>query len=93
MGNWTRANTEDCLFATRGNIRRADAGVREFIYAPMGRHSEKPAEARERLVQLMGDVARVELFARTKTPGWSVRGNAIESDVTLEFRHKQLGLL
>jgi N6-adenosine-specific RNA methylase IME4 len=92
MGNWTRANTEDCLFATRGKIRRANAGVRQFIDAPLGEHSEKPAEARQRLVQLMGDIPRIELFARSKTPGWAAWGNEIESDVTLEFRRKQLAL-
>lgn len=93
MGNWTRANTEDCLFATRGKIRRANASVRQFIDAPLGMHSEKPAEARDRLVQLMGDLPRIELFARTKTPGWSVWGNDLESDITLEPRIKQLALL
>jgi N6-adenosine-specific RNA methylase IME4 len=92
MGNWTRANTEDCLFATRGNIRRANAGARQFIDAPLGRHSEKPAEARERLVTLMGDLPRIELFARTKAPGWSIWGWDVESGVSIQFRNAQLTL-
>lgn len=79
MGNYTRANTEDCLFATRGRPVRVSASVRQFIDAPRRRHSEKPDEARQRLVQLVGDVPRIELFARCVTPGWDVWGNEVES--------------
>lgn len=93
MGHWTRANTEDCLFATRGHVKRASAAVRQFIDAPLGRHSEKPAEARSRLVELLGDVPRIELFARVKTPGWSAWGNEIQSDFILRSRFDQLPLL
>ncbi len=80
MGNWTRANTEDCLIATRGRPHRASASVRQFIEAKKGRHSEKPPEVRDRLVQLVGDVPRLELFARDAAPGWAAYGNEIESD-------------
>jgi N6-adenosine-specific RNA methylase IME4 len=83
MGNWTRANAENCLFAVRGKPKRANAGVSQIITAPVGRHSEKPAEARLRLERLMGDVPRIELFARTAAPGWDVWGNEIES--TIDF--------
>lgn len=76
MGNWTRANTEDLLFATRGKPKRVNAGVRQFMSAERpARHSEKPQEARDRLVALMGDVRRVELFARDSSPGWTVWGD------------------
>jgi N6-adenosine-specific RNA methylase IME4 len=53
------------------------------IMSPVREHSRKPVEARERIVQLMGDVPRVELFARQKAPGWDAWGNEVESD--LEF--------
>ena len=29
----------------------------------------------------MGDVPRIELFARRKSPGWAVWGNELESDI------------
>lgn len=83
MGNWTRANTEDCLFAVRGKPRRVSAGVRQFIEAPRGAHSAKPPEVRDRLVQLMGDVPRLELFARQKCPGWDAWGYEVECDPLL----------
>lgn len=74
MGKWTRANTEDCLFAVRGKPKRVDCGVRQFLEAKIGRHSEKPAEARERLVRLLGPVPRIELFARARVSGWDAWG-------------------
>src|SRR5690606_19236744 len=77
LGHWTRANTEDCLFAVKGRPKRISASVRQFVEAPIGRHSEKPAIVRDRLVQLMGDVPRVELFARQHSDGWDVWGNEV----------------
>src|SRR6185295_2679878 len=70
MGSLTRANTEDCLFAVRGKPKRQSAAVPQLIHAPVREHSRKPDEARDRLVQLMGDVPRIELFARQLPPGW-----------------------
>jgi N6-adenosine-specific RNA methylase IME4 len=77
MGNWTRANSEDCLFAVRGKPKRINAGVRQIITAPIREHSRKPDEARDALVTLMGDVPRIELFARQKHEGWVVWGNEV----------------
>jgi len=33
---------------------------------------------RDRIVQLYGDVPRVELFARQRAPGWTVSGNGVD---------------
>ena len=54
------------------------------IISPIEGHSKKPDEAREKIVALMGDVPRVELFARQETPGWDVWGNEIDSDVIIQ---------
>lgn len=54
LGNWTRANPEVCLLATKGNPKRASRSVHSVIDAPIGRHSEKPAETRDRIAQLAG---------------------------------------
>lgn len=43
----------------------------------MQAHSKKPEETRERIVQLMGDVPRVELFARQTADGWDCWGNEV----------------
>jgi N6-adenosine-specific RNA methylase IME4 len=83
MGYWTRANAEFCLLATRGNPKRISAGVHSVIMTPVEEHSKKPQQAREKIVALMGDIPRIELFARQKTQGWDVWGNEVESDVNL----------
>ena len=78
LGFWTRGNAEVCLLATRGHPKRQAANVHQFIISPIREHSRKPDEAREKIVALMGDVPRVELFARQSTPGWDVWGNEVE---------------
>lgn len=79
LGFWTRSNAEVCLLATRGHPKRQAANVHQFIISPIEEHSKKPDEAREKILALMGDVPRVELFARQSPPGWDVWGNEVES--------------
>lgn len=83
MGYWTRANVELCLLATRGRPRRQCAGVHQVIMAPVEQHSKKPGIVRDKIITLMGDLPRVELFARQQAPGWDVWGNEVESDLCL----------
>jgi N6-adenosine-specific RNA methylase IME4 len=40
-------------------------------------------EVKDRILQLVGDLPRIELFAREKTEGWDVWGNEVESDIDL----------
>lgn len=80
MGNWSRCNTEDCLFAVRGRPKRISASVRQFIEAEIREHSRKPDEARDRLVELMGDVPRIELFARQRVAGWDAMGDELPEE-------------
>ena len=70
MGNLTRSNVEHCLFGLRGKVGdiRVDRGVRQVINAKKGAHSEKPQEARDRLVRLCGDVPRVCLLYTSPSP-------------------------
>ena len=69
MGFWTRSNAEVCLLATRGRPKRQCAGIHQFVISHIEQHSKKPDEVRDKIVKLMGDQPRVELFARQKTPG------------------------
>ena len=50
----------------------------------MEEHSKKPDEARDRIVKLMGDLPRVELFARQATEGWDVWGNEVKVTKSME---------
>lgn len=81
MGFWTRSNAEICLFATKGHPKRQSAGVHQFIISPLEAHSKKPDIARDKIVTLLGDIPRVELFARQATPGWDVWGNEVNSTI------------
>ena len=83
LGFWTRSNAEICLLATKGHPKRQSAGIHQLVISPVERHSKKPDEVREKLVALMGDVPRIELFARQQTPGWDVWGNEVENSTTL----------
>lgn len=77
LGNWTRSNSEICLLAVKGKPKRASAGVRSVVLSPLQRHSQKPAEIRDKIVELMGDLPRIELFAREAAPGWDAWGNEV----------------
>ena len=46
-------------------------------------HSRKPDIIRDKIVELMGDIPRIELFARQKVEGWDCWGNEVESDIEL----------
>lgn len=84
QGRWTRANVELCLLFTKGHPKKISCAVRQLIASPIREHSRKPDETRERIIQLLGNLPRVELFARQKTEGWDVWGNEVESDLNLE---------
>lgn len=74
MGFYTRANAELCILATRGNPKRVSAGVHQVVMSHIEEHSKKPQEVRNRIVKLMGDVPRIELFARQRAIGWDSWG-------------------
>ena len=84
LGYWTRANAEVCLLATKGKPKRINKGVYQAILAPQRKHSQKPDEVRNRIVQLMGDLPRIELFARRNAEGWDAWGNEVENSVQLK---------
>ena len=91
LGFWTRGNAEICLLATKGKPHRKSNKVHQFIISPIREHSRKPNEAREKIVELMGDIPRLELFAREKTNGWDVWGNEIECDVEISSCQDKTG--
>src|SRR3990167_153708 len=70
---------ELCLFATKGKPKRTCNNVRQVLYETRTKHSKKPEEVRKRIVKLMGELPRIELFARQKTEGWDVWGNEVKS--------------
>jgi len=86
MGYWTRANPEQAFLFTRGKPQRIDKGVPKLIpfddypqvvAANRREHSRKPDEVYDRVNRLIGDVPKLELFARTSAPGWTAWGNEV----------------
>lgn len=49
--------------------------VSSAINSQKEKHSKKPDELRDRIVELFGDVSRIELFARNATDGWEIWGS------------------
>src|SRR5262245_3765988 len=74
LGYWTRANSEICLLATRGQPKRLNADVRQAIIAPRREHSRKPDGIHERIERLVAG-PYLELWARQSTrPNWTFWG-------------------
>lgn len=73
-GYWTRANSEVCLLATRGQPKRINADVRQAIIEPRREHSRKPDVIHNRIERLVSG-PYLELFARAPRSGWTVWGN------------------
>jgi N6-adenosine-specific RNA methylase IME4 len=77
LGYWTRSNVELCLIAKKGKIERKSRSVHQLIYEPVREHSRKPDCTRDKIIELCGDLPRIELFARQKHKGWDAWGNEI----------------
>jgi len=75
LGRWTRGNPELCLLAVRGKPKRVRNDINQLVFSKIRKHSQKPDEIRNRIVQLCGDLPRIELFARDRFVGWDVWGN------------------
>jgi N6-adenosine-specific RNA methylase IME4 len=81
MGSYTRANAEICLLGvskkTKATEMVINRGIHQIIEAPIEQHSKKPDIVRDKIVELVGDRPRIELFARTTAPGWAAWGNEV----------------
>lgn len=77
LGYWTRANSELCLIATKGHPKRISKSVHQVISTSIEEHSKKPAIVRDKIIELCGDLPRIELFARQYADGWDCWGNEV----------------
>lgn len=90
MGHYTRANAEIVLLFTKGKpLKRITKNVEQVLISKIGKHSQKPPEIRNRIVQLFGNLPRIELFARSRKgffpdyeyEGWDVYGNEVNNSI------------
>lgn len=84
LGYWTRSNAEICLLGVIGHPKRLSKKVHQLIISPIEQHSNKLDIAGEKIITLVGDFPRVELFARQVTPEWDNRENEVTSSISLE---------
>lgn len=89
MGFYTRAGSESCLIATKGKFKPASRSVRAVFRAEeqiqfegkILRHSEKPKQVRELIIELAGDLPRLEMFNRDDS--WDVFGNESKNSICI----------
>jgi N6-adenosine-specific RNA methylase IME4 len=82
IGHWTNANAEIVLLGKKGKIARVEKNVKQIVLSHRGKHSVKPSEVRDRIIRLVGDLPRIELFAREKIKGWDIIKGKDNSDGT-----------
>jgi len=79
LGRWTMGNIEQVFLATKGTPKRIKKDVKQLVLDERTIHSKKPSQIRNRIVELMGDIPRIELFSRDKNEGWDSWGNEVPS--------------
>ena len=86
MGKWTMKGSEICLLATKGKAHSMieKHNVRQLVEAERQKHSKKPDEVRNRIVELLGNRPRLEMFCRESKQGWDVWGNEVDNSITIE---------
>jgi site-specific DNA-methyltransferase (adenine-specific) len=74
VGYYTKSNAEVCLLGIKGRLKPVSNKVSSVIISKRREHSRKPDEARDRIVELYGNIPRIELFARQRAQGWDAWG-------------------
>ena len=83
MGFRTRAGSESAIIATKGKPEVLSHSVRAVHSLPVSKHSAKPVEFRDLIVELCGDLPRLEMFARSSSKGWDVFGNEAPNSINI----------
>lgn len=90
MGQWTCKGMELVLLGTKGKMTQylKSRKVRQLQEAQRERtiHSRKPQLIRDKIIEMFGDIPKIELFARIETEGWDMWGNEIESDIEIPIK-------
>ena len=83
VGYYTKSNTEVCLLGVKGKMKPISNYVSSIVIEPREEHSKKPLIIKDKIVELFGDIPRIELFAREKSKGWDVWGDEVCSDIKI----------
>jgi N6-adenosine-specific RNA methylase IME4 len=77
LGGTFIQTTEHLLFCRKGNLSSKKRIDTTYFEQKRLSHSTKPPFFRDLIVEVSGDLPRVELFARKKYEGWDAWGNEI----------------
>ena len=81
MGAYTRANAEIVLLGIKKKTKAKEIvkahNVHQIIEHPVMKHSKKPKIVADKIIELFGNVKRIELFARDRKNGWDCWGNEV----------------
>lgn len=91
MGFYTRAGSESVIIATKGKFKPVSRSIRAVFNAEsqiqfeakVMKHSKKPVQVRDLIVDLCGDLPRLEMFARESAPDWDVFGNEAPDSIEI----------
>lgn len=79
-GYYTLSSCEMVFIFKKGKIPkpRGSRKVRQFFSEKRREHSRKPDEIRNRIEEMFPTQTKLEMFARTTSPGWDVWGNEVD---------------
>jgi N6-adenosine-specific RNA methylase IME4 len=63
--------------AKKGTLKRQRKDLKNVLFSPQRKHSQKPDEMRDLILEHIGDLPRIELFARERINGWDSWGNEL----------------
>lgn len=77
IGHYTKSNCEVCLIGIKGRPQIVSNKVSSVVISEKQEHSKKPDVVRDKIVELCGNVPKIELFVRQSVPGWDCWGNEV----------------
>lgn len=77
IGYYTKSNCEICLIGFPFTPIKQSNYVSSVVISQREEHSKKPDEIRNKIVELCGDIPRIELFARQTIKDWDCWGNEV----------------
>jgi len=83
LGGAYSQTTEHLLFCRRGVLKARKRMDTTWFTGARSLHSRKPMLFMDMIVDISGDLPRIELFSRRKAMGWSAWGNEVDSDIEL----------
>ena len=97
MGFYTRAGSESVIIATKGKFKPVSHSVRAVFNADEQiqfegkaiKHSKKPVQVRDLIIELCGNLPCLEMFARESAGDWDVFGNEAPNSIDIKNKDQQ----